>query len=343
MWVKGEYHVNLDAVPDAAAKALGRAAQVSLFDRIGWFRLLHQYCAPRSKPLAVRTRSEQSDCWLFLVHQTRDRLVGLSNYYSFAFRPIFTGTPSEDTRRLLLTATAKRLRARAASIVLEPVPDDGSRDLIVACFTRAGWQVFDTVKTVNHTLDTAGTDFATYWAGRPGALRSTVKRKGARGLVDLELFDRFDADAWAAYESVYADSWKPDEGHPDFLRALAEREGAAGALRLGIARIDGRPVAAQLWTTDHGTANIHKLAHAEDSDKASPGTLLSYAMFEHALTRDRVARIDFGTGDDAYKRDWMTASGELYRIELYNLRRVSAWLPAAKAALSRLVKRAANR
>lgn len=343
MWVKGEYHVNLDAVPDAAAKPLGRAAQNSLFDRIDWFRALHRYCAPRSKPLAVRTRSEQADCWLFLVHQARDRLVGLSNYYSFAFRPVFTGMPSDDTRRLLLTATAKRLCGRAASIVLEPVPDDGSRDLVVACFKRAGWQVFDTVKTVNHTLDTDGMDFATYWAQRPGALRSTVKRKGAKGVVDLELFDGFDADAWAAYESVYTDSWKPDEGHPDFLRALAEREGAAGALRLGIARIDGHPVAAQLWTTDHRTANIHKLAHVEGSDKASPGTLLSYAMFEHAFDRDHVTRIDFGTGDDGYKRDWMNGCGDLYRIEMYNLKRPAAWLPAAKAVLSRLVKRGANR
>lgn len=338
MWVKGEYHVNLDRVAENVARSLGRDHQQSLFDRLAWFRLLHRHCAPRSRPLAVRTRTELSDCWLFLAHQSDDALISLSNWYSFACRPVFTGELSDEIKHKLLTAAAKRLRSRAASIILEPLPD-AERALISTSFRRAGWRVFARAKTVNHTLDTNGMDFATYWGNRPGALKSTVKRKAKKNLVALELFDRFDAGAWNAYEEVYAQSWKPEEGHPEFLRALAEQEGAAGALRLGVARIDGRPVAAQMWTTDHGVANIHKLAHVEDSDKASPGTLLSHAMFEHAIDRDKVRTIDFGTGDDGYKRDWMNAVATLYRIEMYNLRRPAAWLPALKIALSRLVKR----
>ena len=338
MWVKGEYHVKLDRIADTAARALDARHQRSLFDRLGWFRLLHRHCAPQSRLLAVRTRSEHSDCWLFLAHQDDDSLVSLSNWYSFSFRPVFTGIPSDEIKAKLLTAAAQRLRGRAASIVIEPVPENDLA-LIEASFRRAGWRVVSQTKTVNHTLDTHGVDFATYWAQRPGALKSTVKRKAKKNIVKLDLFDRFDADAWDAYEEVYAQSWKPEEGHPDFLRALAEQEGAAGALRLGIARIDGRPVAAQMWTTDNGVANIHKLAHVEDSDKASPVTLLSYAMFEHAFERDGVRMIDFGTGDDGYKRDWMNAVTALHRVEMYNLRRPAAWLPALKTALSRLVKR----
>ncbi len=338
MWVKGEYHVKLDRIAENSARALGRDRQASLFDRLDWFRLIHRHCAPHSRVLAVRTRSEHSDCWLVLAHQDDEALVSLSNWYSFSFRPIFTGAPSDETKLKLLTAAAQRLRDKAASIVLEPLPES-DRALVETSFRRAGWRVFSKVKTLNHTLDTDGMDFATYWAERPGALKSTVKRKAKKNIVTLELFDRFDADAWAAYEEVYAQSWKPEEGHPEFLRALAEQEGAAGALRLGIARIEGRPVAAQMWTTDHGVANIHKLAHVEDSDKASPGTLLSYAMFEHAFDRDHVGTIDFGTGDDAYKRDWMNACRPLYRVEMYNLRRPATWFPALKTALSRLVKR----
>lgn len=338
MWVKGEYHVKLDRIAESAAQSLDARAQRSLFDRLGWFRLLHRHCAPQSRVLAVRTRSEHSDCWLFLAHQSDDTLVSLSNWYSFSFRPVFTGAPSDEIKGKLLTAAAKRLRGRAASIIVEPVPDDDLA-LLESSFRRVGWKVFGGAKTVNHTLDTAGIDFAAYWAQRPGALRSTVRRKAKKDVVTLELHDRFDAEAWAAYEEVYANSWKPEEGNPDFLRALAQQEGAAGALRLGVARIDGRPVAAQMWTTDNGIANIHKLAHVEDSDKASPGTLLSYAMFEQAFARDNVEVIDFGTGDDAYKRDWMNRIGTLHRIEMYNLRRPKAWLPAFKTALSRLVKR----
>ncbi|NCP11838.1 MAG: GNAT family N-acetyltransferase [Sphingomonadales bacterium] len=340
MWVKGEYLVKLERITGHAAKALGRDAQPSLFDRLDWFTLLHRLCAPHSKPLAVHTRSEKSDCWLFLAHQANDRLVSLSNWYSFAWRPVFTGEPSEEARLAMLVGAAKRLRSRAASIVLEAVPEeDGSAALVARAFRRAGWTVFVQPHVANHYLDTAGMDFASYWAARPGALKSTVKRKAKKNIVTLQLFDHFDADGWAAYERVYADSWKPEEGQPEFLRALAEREGAAGALRLGVAWIGDRPVAAQFWTTDNGIANIHKLAHVEDSDKASPGTLLSYAMFEHAFERDHVTRIDFGTGDDGYKRDWMNARAMLHYVEMYNLRRPSSWLPALKTALSQLVKR----
>ena len=39
-----------------------------------------------------------------------------------------------------------------------------------------------------------------------------------------------DPAAWAAYEAIYAASWKPAEGKPAMLRRFAEQEGAAGRL-----------------------------------------------------------------------------------------------------------------
>src|SRR3546814_3818205 len=86
-------------------------------------------------------------------------------------------------------------------------------------------------------------------------------------------------------------------------------------LRMGIARIEGVPVAAQYWTVEDGTAFIHKLAHVEDSLKASPGTLLSAALFRRAIEVDGVKRVDFGTGNDGYKRDWMNRHDPLWRIK----------------------------
>src|SRR3546814_4203922 len=95
---------------------------------------------------------------------------------------------------------------------------------------------------------------------------------------------------------------------------------------MGVARIAGEPVAAQYWTVEDGTAFIHKLAHVEDSPKASPGTLLSAALFRHVIEVDRVARVDFGTGNDAYKRDWMNRNeprSEEHTSELQSLMRTS--------------------
>lgn len=339
MWVKGEYFDDLDAVAATARATLDRPAQPSPFDRLEWFRRTWTCCPPGAAPLVVRTRTEGADAWLFLARQARGRLVALASWYTLAFAPVYSGAPDAALKRRLLRAVARRLRVASlgiARITLSPVPADEAA-LLAAAFRRAGWLTVSTPATVNWRLPVAGRVFAEYWAARPGALRATVERK--QGRVAIRILDHFDADAWTAYEQVYAASWKPAEGAPAFLRGFAENEGAAGTLRLGLAEIDGRPVAAQLWTVENGTAVIHKLAHVEEAVEHSPGTLLSAALFAHAIDADGVQTVDFGTGDDGYKADWMEERHLLYRIELFNLRRPSAWPGAARARLSALVRR----
>jgi hypothetical protein len=191
--------------------------------------------------------------------------------------------------------------------------------------------------------DTGGRSFEHYWAARPSKLRSTFARKARAAGLAVEIHRSFDPAAWDAYEEVYRASWKPEEGSFPFLRALAEQEGAAGALRLGIARKDGFPVAAQLWTVENGTAWIHKLAYREDRKALSPGTVLSEAMFRAAIDQDRVARIDYGTGDEAYKADWMDRRETLWRVEAFNPRTLAGLLAAGRASAGALVRRLRSR
>jgi len=174
---------------------------------------------------------------------------------------------------------------------------------------------------------------------RPEAARLTLYPVPDAEKDSIAAATAFDADAWAAYEHIYAASWKPEEGDPALLRAFAESESARGTFRMGLARIDGAAVAAQYWTVEDGTAFIHKLAHVEDSLKASPGTLLSAALFRHVITVDGVRRIDFGTGNDAYKRDWMNRHEPLWRLEGFNRGRIAAWGPALKAFARSLLRK----
>jgi CelD/BcsL family acetyltransferase involved in cellulose biosynthesis len=341
MWVKGEIFRDLGDAEATAKGSLDRVNQQSLFDRIEWFRRTWALCQPGDRPLIARTRAEGSDVWLFLA-ETAGSAKGLASWYTLAFRPIFTGTPSEPTARALIVAIARRLRPRLAHIALDHVPE-AEAELVRAGFTRAGWIARVTPQTANWSIDVAGKSFEDFWAERPGQLRSTAKRKAAKTPMELTIFDRFDQAAWADYESIYADSWKPVEGSLSFVRAMAEDEGAAGALRLGIATIEGRAVAAQLWTVEHGTAIIHKLAHREDVAELSPGTILSKAMFEHVIDRDRVDLIDFGTGDDRYKADWMDTRVMRMRVDLYNPRKAAGLFGAVKAGLRALAARAPSR
>jgi hypothetical protein len=328
---------DIEAVAADAGGALDRATQRNLHDRLEWFRLAEAY-----RPSQGRARIWRADdgaggrAWLFLSVDRGGAAEALALWYTLAFRPVFAG---EGDRVALIAAIARALRQdHIVSVTLAPVPEnDGTIGVLRDGFAAAGWWTRARTESVNWVADTQDRNFADYWRARPGALRSTAARKARAAELDIAIHRSFDADAWIAYEEVYAASWKPAEGSPLFLRALGRVEGAAGTLRLGIARHEGQAVAAQLWTVENGVATIHKLAYADDAREISPGTLLSAAMFGAAIDADHVDLIDFGTGDDAYKADWMDRSRPLYRFIAYDLRRprgLLAWLRAAVRALA---------
>jgi hypothetical protein len=336
LWVKGEIFRNLDDVTASARGELDRAAQDSLFDRIEWFRRTDQYGPAAGVPLVIRARAEGSDCWLFLTVGSSGNASALASWYTLVFTPVFTGNPNDATKFALLVAMARRLAKRISTITLAPMPA-AETELVTRAFDRARWVARSHQSTVNWTVATEGMSFADYWAGRPGELRSTVKRKAAKHKIETRIYKTFDGTAWADYEMIYAASWKMNEGSPDFLRDMALTESAAGTLRLGIASIDNEPVAAQLWTLENGRAVIHKLAHLESAKEKSPGSVLTAAMFEHVIDQHQVSLIDFGTGDDHYKADWMDSRAPLYTVQLFNPRRPSGLFGAVKAWLSALV------
>ncbi|MXO56861.1 GNAT family N-acetyltransferase [Altererythrobacter gangjinensis] len=165
-------------------------------------------------------------------------------------------------------------------------------------------------------------------------MRATLKRKMKK--VEIEILNRFDPDAWATYEAIYQSSWKPEEGKPELLRNFARSEGAAGRIRLALAHHKGKAVAAQFWTVDRNTAYIHKLAHLEEHSALSAGTTLSAALFEHVIDIDRVTTIDYGTGNDPYKSDWMEVDRPRYRIDCLDPRQPKAWPSLTKRLFVRL-------
>jgi hypothetical protein len=340
MWVKGELFDDFAAAEASALGRLDRDAQPWLFDRLSWIRLLWAHCPPGKMPLIARARAENTDAWLYLARVDENHAVALANWYTLAFRPVFSGEAPDTTKRALLTALARRLATGLSSITLSPMPErDGSADLLMSGFRKGGWLAFKTPKTINWTVDVTGKSFADYWGERPGQVRSTHDRKLKKFGVTTEITTKFDEDAWAIYEEIYADSWKGEEGSPDFVRAMAVVEGKAGTLRLGIARHEGRPIAAQLWTVENGIAIIHKLAYREDAGEMSAGTILTAAMFRHAIDADHATLIDYGTGDEGYKAEWMDQRDTLHTINLFNAKTLSGLFGATKAALSGVVRR----
>ncbi len=333
----GEVFLNFADAEPLAVTELDRAGLPSLFDRYEWFSRTLAECPLDGTPLIARASQADAHAWLFLTRDARGRAQGLSSWYTLAFRPVFRGSPDAVVRHDLLMQIARQLADHASSIDLAPMPaDDCGRT--ADAFRAAGWIALTAETGCNWSIDVRGQSFADYWAARPGQLRKTVKSKGARVDMRVEIHQRFDAGAWADYEAVYADSWKPEEGAARFLRAMAVSEGAAGTLRLGIGRIDGVAVAAQLWTCENGTAIAHKVAHRRSAAAHSPGSLLSAAMFEQAIDRDDVARIDFGTGDNPYKTAWMDDRAPLYTLTLFNRKSPAALLRATRMQTGRALR-----
>ena len=162
--------------------------------------------------------------------------------------------------------------------------------------------------------DVRGRSFDDYLSARDGALREVVRRKTARLERDGAALTMIGAGSSAAeveagiadYETIYAASWKEAEPFPDFQPTLMRKLAEAGWLRLALLHQGGQPIAVQLWTLVGSTATVLKLAHDQRFDKQSPGTVLTAFAIRSLMMEGTVERLDFGRGDDPYKRGWTT-------------------------------------
>jgi hypothetical protein len=297
------------------------------FAQLEWFALLEQAGA---KPLVV-TISDQRGTIALPLTLTDSGLEVLSNWYAFTWAPLTT----PDAPATLLEDLAASL-ARMGRIHLSKLPL-ADADALERAFRKAGWRVRREACDTNHYLHVQGRSFADYLATRPGPLRTTLKRKAKK--VAVRLSDTFDPADWAAYEAIYQASWKPEEGDPAMLCAFAQAQSAAGHFRFALALADGVPVAAQFWTVEDGTAYIHKLAHLPSAEPLSPGTTLTAALMAQAIDRDGVAQVDFGTGNDRYKADWMEQVRPRFALTCLRPGNPRHWPQLARWTIRQLVSR----
>ncbi len=62
-------------------------------------------------------------------------------------------------------------------------------------------------------------------------------------------------------------------------------------------------------------------------------------MFRQALDVDRVRRIDYGMGSESYKREWMSASQEIFGVRAHSRRTASGLARILVASLRTAAKR----
>lgn len=296
-----------------------------LFLTEDWFHLLaREGLTPSPRVCRVLGLRAGSGEEAPVLHLKQDREGGawssLSNYYAGVYGP------SGDSAHLTAddwALAAREVRQWPGGGVLQLEPLDADSAWLPA-FKQgalcAGYRVWEEPAFGNWFQPVEPGVYSNYWQARPSTLRNTVERATRKldraGEWCVEIFagggDNSAADAATlsrvtdAYLSVYANSWKPQEPNPGFMPAFIALAARHGCLRLGVLWLQGRPLAAQMWLVYPGcSAQIFKLAHVNGEEKWSAGSVLTAELVRHSIDLDNVRELDFLSGDDTYKADWM--------------------------------------
>ena len=337
----------LETLPPDCAELFAAGARHSFQLGRPWFATVLAEAMPAgARGLFLLCRTGQGPGVLFALRTLAGGagLEGLSTLYSCLYQPLAAAQASPaDLRAAGLAFGGFCL---GWSTVRLDALDSGWPGLppLLEGVRAAGLAVLRFDHFGNWHENVAGRSWADYLAARPGALRETIRRRLGQAEADARVrLETIDSTAGleagiAAYEAVYALSWKKTEPFPRFSAALMRAAAAEGALRLGLLRLDGRPIAAQYWVVAGGTATVLKLAHDTAARARSPGTVLTAAMIRGLLERDRIAELDFGRGDDAYKSLWAGSRRQRIGVVLANPRRPAGLLALARHRLGRPVR-----
>ena len=330
---------SLDALPEDAALLFSAAGQF-FSTQAWWDAVLAHAIPPGAVPrlLLVRIGGQAAALFPMLFD---GGFRALTTPYTCLFEPLIAAEAEERTA--IFTAFARYCR-RFATTRLDALDPAIEADIASAA-RRAGLAVARFDHFGNWHEDVTDLDWTAWLARRPGALRETIRRrmKRAGGLEDarFQMFGQPDGleAGVAAFETVYARSWKEPEPFPSFNPAQIRAAASLGLARLGVWWIGGVPAAAQFWIVEHGTAMVLKLAHDEAFKAHSPGTVLTAWMIRHMIEQDHVTALDFGRGDDPYKQGWVSDRRQRIGLLLINPFRPAGLIALVRHALGRIKAR----
>ena len=318
-----------------------------LESRPEWFALLQEIVFANDSGVRYLVATDNGRTLAFLpiriAKESGLRSVqALGNFYTARYAPWLDQSAG--------TVALQRLLGHAVSdggitdtVRFSPLdPTSQLFDSLSRALSAMGWHPFPYFAFGNWYLKVEGS-WNDYLNGRSVNLRTSIKRRTKQfsamgGTLSLHT-DLTDIDAATeAFQQVYAASWKEPEPFPRFVPSLIRMLAASGELRLGIAWLEGKPIAAQFWYVTGKTASIYKVAYHEAFAGHSPGTVLTAFLLRHVIDEDKVAEVDFLIGDDDYKKKWMSHRRERWGIVAYNARTARGLGLLIREKLQRTVK-----
>ncbi len=287
-----------------------------------WYQALAQFVGlAEGDYFYLQSESDAPGRWQLALYSDNQgqQAKSLSNYYSCALGPL---PPANAAQWQQCFQRLSEHLPKCRQLQLEPV--SATELSLLQDAQIPGWGLITLPISQNWQASTAD-----YWSKRSSQLRHTIARKkkkldqlGTTTSISTVISEPLQQHYW----QVYQRSWKPAEPTPDFINQLLQQASSQGTLRLGVLYIAEQPVAVQCWLVAGGVAAIYKLAQDQQFDALSPGTVLTAAMADYVMAQDQVHTLDFLTGDDAYKAQWMDSCSPLYRVTAFRLNNPKALL-----------------
>lgn len=302
---------NWEQLPDSANLLFAEGAKQSIFLSRPWFENLTDNALEdeQSMLLACVVDNAKVLAILPLMRQSDANLHSLTHRYS-SFYSVLTKKTDQPA---IMTCLAEGLASLApASLRLEPLADDDENiNRLQKALQQTGVECHRFFRFYNWVHLLEGQTFRQYMAGRHGRVRNTIARKQRKLQREhdyrIQLYTTDDLEsALADYHAAYNASWKAHELYRIFFNGIAASLAKPGWLRLAILYIKDKPAAAQIWFVAHHKAYIFRLAYDEAWKDYSPGSILTSYLMQQVIDIDKVEEIDFLTGNEAYKQDWMT-------------------------------------
>jgi hypothetical protein len=334
-------------LPDSANALFEQAAKDSLFYSRPWLEnVALSLDDDQAMLLACVVEADKVIAMMPLIESYGKNFLSLKHRYTTHYSLLLAGQSQDQNRRQVLTCLVQGLnQLQVRSLLLEPVADNDSKLVALQkILETAGYRCERLFRFYNWIYRVQGQSFRDYMADRPARLRNTIARK--RRKLDREHgyeIRLFTGDkvpqAMSDYYAAYTASWKANEQYEDFLDGVVAGFSSAGWTRLAVLYVKGKSVAAQLWFVFHDKASIFRLAYDEAWKRYSPGSILTGFLMEYVIDTDKVEEIDFLTGNDQYKQDWMSGRRERFALScVKNVKPAGVYQQFIKA-LKRLLQR----
>jgi len=348
--MKFECYSDWDQLPDSANALFEQAEKDSIFYSRPWFENLAGVLDDEAMLLACVVESVVADnkvlAILPLIKTPGNNFHSLKHRYTTHYSLLLMASEHEHDRQQILACLVQGLdQLPLRSLLLEPIADNDNGIVgLQQIMETAGYHCERYFRVYNWIYRVQGQSYEDYLAARPARLRNTISRK-QRKLerehgYEIRLFTGEEVpQAMSDYYAVYTASWKANEQYVDFLDGMVENFSRPGWSRLAVLYVNGQPIAAQLWFVVHAKASIFRLAYDEAWKQYSPGSILTSFLMQYVIDTDMVEEIDFLTGNDSYKQDWMSDRRERFALSCVKNVTPTGWYEQVVESLKRILKR----